>query len=117
MGYANEAANVLGPRANSGTDVRRTQTQAVAAASTAAVDTLASQDTTDQGMQNRWWVTMVCTQDCFICFGDASVAAATANDWPLFANQPKDFFLDRNTRYFRVIRSTADGTLKWYGSG
>lgn len=118
MGYANEAANVLAPRAASSTDPRRTQKQSVVAASSAAIDTLASQDTTDIGGATRWWVTMVCDQDCMICFGDASVGAAVvANDFPLYANQPKDFLLDRTTRYFRVIRSTTDGTLKWYGSG
>lgn len=118
MGYANEAANVLAPRAANSTDVRRTQHQAVVAASSAAVDTLATEDTSDQGGATRWWVTMVCDQDCMIAFGDAAVpAAVVANDWPLFANQPQNFILDRKSRYFRVIRSTADGTLKWYGSG
>lgn len=64
-------------------------------------------------------VTFVTTQDCLIAFGKSDMAAATAADWLLkAADGPVTFLLDsKKTRFFRVIRSTADGTLRSYVSG
>lgn len=64
------------------------------------------------------WVTFVSSVDAYICFGDASVGAATSNDYPLFANVEKEWFLDdRIEPSFSIIRAGAvDGTIKRYKS-
>ena len=67
--------------------------------------------------QGRQIVTFLPTQNCFIKFGNASVAAATSSDWPLVANVSVDFEVSDDSSYFTVIRNSADGTLDWFVRG
>lgn len=53
---------------------------------------------------------MSVTTDCYIRFGLSTVAAATATDYPLFANTEYAWEVDSNTiTHYRLIRKSADG--------
>lgn len=65
------------------------------------------------GGTGKYIVRFLPTQNCFIKFGDANVVAATSSDWPLIANQAVLLEISSDSNYFRVIRSSADGTLFW----
>jgi hypothetical protein len=107
-----EAITVRAPHGNGTTDKRRVYTVAVGAASTA------EQETTVSAPGVGEWVTFVADTDCFVRFGVTGVGAATSSDWPMLSGVPQAFFIEPNEdRFFRAIRSTADGTLKWYISG
>ena len=64
------------------------------------------------------WVTFVASVDCYVCFGDATVGAATVNDIPMFAGVKEEWFCsDKDDSSFSVIRAGAvDGVIKRYRS-
>jgi hypothetical protein len=105
-----DAAAIRAPHRSDATTNAKTNSQAVAAASTAAVDTTISGNKPE-------FITLICSADAYICFGDSAVGAATSSDWPITANVPQTFQIHpKEDRYFRVIRASGDGTLKWYRS-
>lgn len=84
-----------------------------AGVSSGAID-LRLSDTPAQSAILGRYVRVVCDQDATITFGDVSVVAAVADDWPLAAGVPQDFWCGAPARgYFRA-RSAAAATLKWY---
>jgi hypothetical protein len=56
------------------------------------------------------------TEDCLVRVGPNGIAAADATDWLLPADQSQDFALKPGYGV-RVIRATADGTLKIGSTG
>lgn len=105
------AASVRAPHKLGTTEPGAVQKQATSSASTAAVAI------GNTGNDISPWYTFVCDQDCYIAFGDAAVGVATADEWPFKADVPQSFALTPKETHFRVIRKSADGTLKWYPSG
>jgi len=82
---------------------------AVGVASTAAALVLAL------GMpMGGTYVSFVADTDCYIHFGPTSgiVAASSTNSWLFTAGQQYEYFISEFDQYFRVIRKTADGTLR-----
>jgi hypothetical protein len=103
-------------RAGVATNPQSVISTAVTAVSTAAIDTLID---IGNARATKNLVTFDTTQDCFICFGESNMGAATSSDWLIKAGDgPVTFLLDsRRTRFYRVIRNAADGILKHYVSG
>lgn len=87
---------------------------ATGAASTAAIATLA------QGIPlTGCWVSFTVDFDAYIVFGPTAAltpAASAANGWPLLAGIEYNWWCNDKDSFFRVIRKTADGTLKRYRS-
>lgn len=81
--------------------------------------TAASSAAKDAGVcgQNRGVLVVTPTQNCYIRFGGSDVTAATSSDLRLVAGKLYCFEFNAATRYFRVIRQSADGILTWYVSG
>ena len=64
------------------------------------------------------WVTFKADQACYFRVGNSAVGAATSDDWELAAGEEKSYFCSKNDgTHVRVIRKSADGTLKMYRSG
>lgn len=60
----------------------------------------------------------LCTEACYLVFGNADVAAASvANGIMVPANTEKLIEITKNSKYFRAVRVTNDGVLRWYVSG
>jgi len=60
------------------------------------------------------WVTFTVDSDCYIHFGpNSSIVPASASvSWPWIAGVEYNRYINEKDAYFRIIRKTADGTLK-----
>ncbi len=58
------------------------------------------------------------TEACYIVFGASNVdAPSSVNGILLQPNTDKMLEITKNTKYFRVIRATNDGVLRWNVNG
>jgi hypothetical protein len=101
---------LVAPRPSTGSSANKVQRVSVSATTETA-----EQDTGFDGAGGAWY-TFEATTDCYIAFEVAGSTDATANDWPLIAETPKDFWIEKNTRYFRAFGGADAATLKWYRS-
>lgn len=104
-----EAINKAPPHGNGTGDPTATFVTAVVTASSVATAVLGGATIPDTGA----FITWIADTDCYIRFGNASVGAATVNDWYLPAGVEKDYrHHPVDDTHFTVIRRTADGTVR-----
>lgn len=113
MDGESQAIQKCPPRTLAG-DPANTTVVALVAATTSLAQVLWTPTTNGQ-QSGSFWVTMICTADMFVRFGQGDPGAAVAaTDYLIPAFQEREFWVKFETQ-FRAI-STVGGTLYWYRS-
>lgn len=99
------------PHGEATSDPTATKTDAIGAAS-ATYPILGVDGLPFGGCFVRWYF----TTDCYVRFGSASVAAATANDAEFKAGEWHRFWHDAQDTHVSVLRKSADGLVKRHRS-
>lgn len=78
-----------------------------------AVSTTVTSTTAQDLGEGATRIAISVTQTVRIRFGEATVGAAVATDFPLYSGRVYVLGVVPGRRYFRAIRESADGVLTW----